>query len=163
MANIDRTTKIYIYMSTSFGAETCKLVSQYIKKNDQLTTLLMDFVYENLKLEFIFRRMFCTYSYRLHQLKFFIGTSFLYHFMECPWPFPVPWLGLHASTAGGTGVIPGWGIKIPHAVWQGKKQRERERIPCNLKVPSLKDLSCFVFRVVGFSHVKKYIICPCST
>ena len=68
MANIDRTT-------TSFGAETFMLFSQYIKKNDQLTTLLMDFVYENLKSKFIFPRMFCTYSYHLYQLKFFIGTS----------------------------------------------------------------------------------------
>ena len=27
----------------------------------------------------------------------------------------VQWLGLHASTAGGTGSIPDWGTKIPHA------------------------------------------------
>ena len=25
----------------------------------------------------------------------------------------VQWSGLHASTAGGTGLIPGWGTKIP--------------------------------------------------
>ena len=28
----------------------------------------------------------------------------------------VQWLGLRASTAGGTGLIPGQGTKIPHAV-----------------------------------------------
>ena len=27
----------------------------------------------------------------------------------------VQWLRLHTSTAGGTGSIPGWGTKIPHA------------------------------------------------
>ena len=27
----------------------------------------------------------------------------------------VQWIGLHASTAGGTGLIPGWRTKIPHA------------------------------------------------
>ena len=40
----------------------------------------------------------------------------------------VQWLRLCASTAGGTGLIPGWGTKIPHAVWYGqKKKREREK------------------------------------
>ena len=29
----------------------------------------------------------------------------------------VQWLRLHASSAGGAGSIPGWGTKIPHAVW----------------------------------------------
>ena len=29
----------------------------------------------------------------------------------------VQWLRLRASTAGGTGLIPGWGTKIPHAAW----------------------------------------------
>ena len=32
-------------------------------------------------------------------------------------------LGLHTSTARGTGLIPGtWGTKIPHARWRGQKQ-----------------------------------------
>ena len=30
----------------------------------------------------------------------------------------VQWLQLCTSTAGGAGLIPGWGTKIPHAVWQ---------------------------------------------
>ena len=31
------------------------------------------------------------------------------------------WLGLHASTAEGTGLIPGWGTKIWHAGGAAKK------------------------------------------
>ena len=34
----------------------------------------------------------------------------------------VQWLRLHASNAGGTGSIPGWGTKIPHALWSGQKK-----------------------------------------
>ena len=34
----------------------------------------------------------------------------------------VQWLRLHASTAGHTGLIPGRGTKIPHAVWDGQKK-----------------------------------------
>ena len=33
----------------------------------------------------------------------------------------VQWLRLHASNGGGTGSIPGWGTKIPHATWHGQK------------------------------------------
>ena len=33
----------------------------------------------------------------------------------------VQWLGLRAFTAKGTGSIPGWGTKIPHAAWHGQK------------------------------------------
>ena len=29
----------------------------------------------------------------------------------------VQWLRLHASSARGMGLIPGWGTKIPHAMW----------------------------------------------
>ena len=36
----------------------------------------------------------------------------------------VQWLRLHASTAGGAGSIPGWGTKIPHALWYGKKKKK---------------------------------------
>ena len=31
------------------------------------------------------------------------------------------WLRLSASTAGGLGLIPGWGTKIPHAEKPGQK------------------------------------------
>ena len=34
----------------------------------------------------------------------------------------VQWLRLHAPTAGGTGLTPGWGIKIAHAVQDSKKR-----------------------------------------
>ena len=33
-----------------------------------------------------------------------------------------PWLRLHASPAGGTGLIAGQGTRIPHATWLGQKQ-----------------------------------------
>ena len=35
----------------------------------------------------------------------------------------VQWVRLQASTAGGTDSIPGWGTKIPHALWQKKKKK----------------------------------------
>ena len=38
----------------------------------------------------------------------------------------VQWLGLHASTAGGTGSIPGQGTKIPHATW-GMAKKEKKK------------------------------------
>ena len=34
----------------------------------------------------------------------------------------VQWLGLRASTAGGTGLIPGRGTKFPHAAWHSLKK-----------------------------------------
>ena len=37
----------------------------------------------------------------------------------------VQWLGLHGSSAGGTGSIPGWGTKIPHATLRGQKNGSR--------------------------------------
>ena len=45
------------------------------------------------------------------------------HIYISPWKSGegVPWLGLCASTARGTGLIPGWGSKILHAVPCGKK------------------------------------------
>ena len=30
---------------------------------------------------------------------------------------PVQWLKLHASSAGGAGLIPGWGTKTPHSIF----------------------------------------------
>ena len=35
----------------------------------------------------------------------------------------VQWLRLHAPNAGGPGLIPGWGTKIPHAAQQGLKNK----------------------------------------
>ena len=39
----------------------------------------------------------------------------------------VQWLRLHASTAGGTGSIPGCGTKIPHAMWHGQKKKKKKK------------------------------------
>ena len=38
----------------------------------------------------------------------------------------VQWLRLCASTAGGTGSIPGRGTKIPHAVQRGQKKKKKK-------------------------------------
>ena len=41
------------------------------------------------------------------------------------WTSPeAQWLRLHASTAGGTGSNPNWGIKIPHAAQCSQKIRK---------------------------------------
>ena len=70
-----------------------------------------------------------------------VGRSVLqgqpYHFFLCEPQFPhlwnrfirwtslvVRWWGLHASTAKGTGSIPGWGAEILHAVRCSQKQKE---------------------------------------
>ena len=37
----------------------------------------------------------------------------------------VQWLGLCASTTGGTGLIPGWGTRILHATWRGQKKKKK--------------------------------------
>ena len=39
----------------------------------------------------------------------------------------VQWLGLHASTAGGAGLIPGWGTKILHAMRHSRKKRKKKK------------------------------------
>ena len=36
----------------------------------------------------------------------------------------VEWLGLHAFTAEGAGLIPGWGIRIPQATQRGQKEKK---------------------------------------
>ena len=44
-------------------------------------------------------------------------------------PLVVQWLGLHTSTAGGVGSIPGQGTKVQHAAWRGqnvKKQTNKQ-------------------------------------
>ena len=37
----------------------------------------------------------------------------------------VQWLGLCTFTTEGTGSIPGWGNKIPQAVWCSKKKKKK--------------------------------------
>ena len=39
------------------------------------------------------------------------------------------WLGLHTSTAGGTGSIPTWGTKIPQAA-QPKQKTNKQNLKC---------------------------------
>ena len=39
----------------------------------------------------------------------------------------VQWLGLCTSKAGATGLIPGWGTKIPQDLWHSKKKKKKER------------------------------------
>ena len=39
----------------------------------------------------------------------------------------VQWLRLHPSIAAGTGSIPGWGTKIPHAKWCGPKLKKKKK------------------------------------
>ena len=39
----------------------------------------------------------------------------------------VQWLKLCASTVGGAGSIPGWGTKIPHALWYSQKTNKLKK------------------------------------
>ena len=39
----------------------------------------------------------------------------------------VQWLRLHASTARDVGSIPGWGTKIPHAMWCSQKVKKKKK------------------------------------
>ena len=39
----------------------------------------------------------------------------------------VQWLRLHLSIAAGTGLIPDWGTKIPHAAWCGHKLKKKKK------------------------------------
>ena len=38
----------------------------------------------------------------------------------------VQWLRRHASIAGGAGLIPGWGTKIPHAAWPKNRRKKKK-------------------------------------
>ena len=52
--------------------------------------------------------------------------------------FPVVrWLGLCASTSAGAGSIPGWGTKIPCAMWRGQNNNETKKyVKVNKTFPS---------------------------
>ena len=41
------------------------------------------------------------------------------------------WLKLHASTRGGTGLIPGQRTKIPHATWYSQKREKKVKLDIN--------------------------------
>ena len=58
-----------------------------------------------------------------------------------PISLAVQWLGLCASTAGGTGVIPDWGTRIPYPTMHGQKIKKRKKeklhqIICSAKTTS---------------------------
>ena len=59
----------------------------------------------------------------------------------------VQWLRLNTSTAGGIGSIPGWGTKIPHALWVQTKEKKK----CLSDDPPKKD-----FGESGISSLKKW-------
>ena len=40
----------------------------------------------------------------------------------------VQWLGLCTSTAGGMGLIPGWGNKILPATWHGQEKKKCSQV-----------------------------------
>ena len=48
----------------------------------------------------------------------------------------VQWLGLHAFTTEGLGSIPGWGTKIPQAMWRGQKNPPNSLFTIYLLMPS---------------------------
>ena len=64
----------------------------------------------------------------------------------------VQWLRFHSSTAGSLGSIPGWGTKIPHAVWCSQKANKPEE-KCEGKIRTYRrifELILFVICTVGF-------------
>ena len=45
--------------------------------------------------------------------------------INCGTSLVVQWVRLHASSAGGAGLIPGWGPKIPHTAQYGQKEKNK--------------------------------------
>ena len=66
----------------------------------------------------------------------------------------VPWLGLPASIAGGTGLIPGRGTKIPQAVWWGQKKKKPQPTICYLQKTHIKYKDTYRLKVNGWG--KRY-------
>ena len=80
----------------------------------------------------------------------------------------VQWLGLHASTVGGPGLIPGQGTKILQAAWCGQKKKDSKgthgypvkrllanSIPCHSSEPacvSSKNVSIYSTTVVKMEN-----------
>ena len=57
----------------------------------------------------------------------------------------IQWLGPHATTAGGTGLITGWGTKIPHA----PSAATQKKCPKHCAYISL---AFFLSQLLEFSH-----------
>ena len=51
----------------------------------------------------------------------------------------VQWLRLHGSNAGGAGLIPGQGTKIPYATWHGQNTNKQKHEPREVKESFPKD------------------------
>ena len=61
--------------------------------------------------------------------------------------FPgIQWLGLCASTAGDTDLIPGSGTKISHVMWHGQKQNTAK---CKHESFKVKQELCFLKNNLG--------------
>ena len=69
----------------------------------------------------------------------------------------VQWLGHYASTAEGTGSLPGWGTKILHATQcGGKKKKKKKKLVKNKKKQTLILIITFFFfggRHPGILHL----------
>ena len=51
----------------------------------------------------------------------------------------LPWLRLGASNAKGTGLIPDWGTKVPHAFGQKNPKNVKQKQYCNKFSKDLKN------------------------
>ena len=69
------------------------------------------------------------------------------HLMTCPTAqesllletsLAVQWLRLHASNPKDPSLLPGWGTKIPHAIWQGQKRKKKSHLLLDFLVLSTK-------------------------
>ena len=78
----------------------------------------------------------------------------------------VQWLRLRASNAGGTGSIPGWGTKIPHAVQQSKKTKTKTKNLGINQTKEVKDLYAENYKTLIKeieNDTKKWKDIPCSS
>jgi len=73
----------------------------------------------------------------------------------------VQWPGLHASTEGGLGLIPGQGIKILHAPWlsqerkkEGKKDRKEKKKPLTVAFTNFYNINALT--MVNFTLPTQY-------
>ena len=96
------------------------------------------------------------YSFHFLLVVSFIALYFLFKHRGRT-ALEVPWLRLHASTAGGTSLIPGWGAKIPHASWCSKKKKKKKKKDSNAWALKALDLECkrrrFKSRILSWQAV----------
>ena len=76
----------------------------------------------------------------------------------------VQWLGLHASTAGGVGLIPSWGTKTPHVMRHGQKKKGKKKWLKSTQNPlgpsrSKYEISlCQMSELIGFPEEQPLLI-----